>query len=69
MLETESRQAATDSVAKDSGTADYVSKRGELDLFLLAMLVKRKGRRTMLMAVAGLFVVLFALFFMRPRYS
>jgi tyrosine-protein kinase Etk/Wzc len=69
MLETESRQVTTDSVAKDSGPADYVSKRGELDLFLLAMLVKRKGRRTMLMAVAGLFVVLFALFFTKPRYS
>jgi tyrosine-protein kinase Etk/Wzc len=69
MLETESRQATTDSVAKDSGPADYVSKRGELDLFLLAMLVRRKGRRTILMALAGLFVVLFALFFTKPRYS
>jgi tyrosine-protein kinase Etk/Wzc len=69
MLETQSRQATTDSVAKDTGPTDYVSKRGELDLFLLAMLVKRKGRRTILMAVAGLFVVLFALFFTKPRYS
>jgi tyrosine-protein kinase Etk/Wzc len=68
MLETESRRTTTD-VATDGGSADYVSKRGELDLFLLALLVKRKGRRTMLMAVAGLFVVLLILLFTKPRYS
>jgi len=68
MLETESRRTTID-VATDGGSADYVSKRGELDLFLLALLVKRKGRRTMLTAVAGLFVVLVMLFFMKPRYS
>jgi tyrosine-protein kinase Etk/Wzc len=68
MLETESRRTTTD-VATDGGSADYVSKRGELDLFLLALLIKRKGRRTMLTAVAGLFVVLLLLLFIKPRYS
>ncbi|WP_433974534.1 GNVR domain-containing protein [Tunturiibacter lichenicola] len=68
MLETESRRTTTD-VATDGGSADYVSKRGELDLFLLALLVKRKGRRTMLTAVAGLSVVLLVLLFIKPRYS
>jgi tyrosine-protein kinase Etk/Wzc len=68
MLETESRRTTTD-VATDGKSADYVSKRGELDLFLLALLVKRKGRRTILTAVAGLFVVLLLLLFIKPRYS
>lgn len=68
MLETESRQATRD-VATDSGSSSYVSKRGELDLFSLALLVKSKGRRTMLTAVAGLLFVLLMLLFTKPRYS
>jgi tyrosine-protein kinase Etk/Wzc len=69
MLETESGQATTSRVATDSTSSSYVSKRGELDLFLLALLVKRKGRRTALTAIAGLILVIFGLFFTKPRYS
>jgi tyrosine-protein kinase Etk/Wzc len=69
MLEIEPGQTATDDVVTDSRSASYVSKRGELDLFLLALLVKRKGRRTMLTALAGLLFVAVMLLFMKPRFS
>src|SRR5271163_1998632 len=69
MLETESKQATTHPVATDNMSSSYVSKRGELDLFLLALLVKRKSRRTMLTAVAGLLFVLLVLLFTKPRDS
>ena len=66
MLETE--QTVAGGVAVDPSPT-YVSKRGELDLFLLALLIKRKSRRTKLAALAGLLFVVIALFFIKPRYS
>jgi tyrosine-protein kinase Etk/Wzc len=69
MLEIESEQTATGGVATGGRSPDYVSKRGELDLFLLALLIKRKSRRTMVTAVAGLLVVLILLLFTKPRFS
>jgi tyrosine-protein kinase Etk/Wzc len=69
MLEIESEQTATGGVATGGGSPDYVSKRGELDLFLLALLIKRKSRRTMVTAVAGLIFVVVLLLFTKPRFS
>jgi tyrosine-protein kinase Etk/Wzc len=69
MLEIESEQTTTGGVATDGRSPDYVSKRGELDLFLLALLLKRKSRRTMLTALAGVLLVLVLLFFTKPRFS
>jgi tyrosine-protein kinase Etk/Wzc len=69
MLETESEQTVAGRVAVDNPSPTYVSKRGELDLFLLALLIKRKSRRTKLTALAGLLFVLGMLFFTKPRFS
>jgi tyrosine-protein kinase Etk/Wzc len=69
MLEIESEQTAAGGVATGGGSPDYVSKRGELDLFLLALLIKRKSRRTMVTAVAGLIFVVVLLLFTKPRFS
>ena len=69
MLETEPEQTVAGGVAMDNPSPTYVSKRGELDLFLLALLIKRKSRRTRLTALAGLLFVLIVLFFIKPRFS
>lgn len=69
MWETESEQTATGGIATDSRSPNYVSPRGELDLFVLALLVKRKGRRTMLTAIAGLLFVLVLVLFTKPRFA
>jgi tyrosine-protein kinase Etk/Wzc len=68
MLETEPEQTVA-GIAMDNPSPTYVSKRGELDLFLLALVIKRKSRRTRLTALAGLLFVVIALFFIKPRYS
>jgi tyrosine-protein kinase Etk/Wzc len=68
MLETEP-ETAVDGAGTDNMSMNYVSPRGELDLFLLALLIKRKSRRTMMTAVGGLLFVLILLVFTKPRFS